>query len=76
MENPVQNVEMRVDGNKLVITVDLTKPGELSSTGKTMLIASTRGAVPVDHPKIRGIKAALNVMVPAVPARGRLARVA
>lgn len=61
----MQNVEMKVEGDRLVIFVDLSRPGELSSTGKTKLVASTRGAVPVEHPKFRGVKAALNVMVPA-----------
>lgn len=60
----MDNVEMTVTGNKLVITVDLSKPGTLSSTGKTKLIASTRGAAAVDYPKLAGLKAALNVTVP------------
>jgi hypothetical protein len=61
----MDNVEMTVTGNKLVITVDLTKPGTRSSTGKTQLIASTRGAVAVDFKGRAGLKAALNVTVPA-----------
>jgi hypothetical protein len=62
----MENVEIKVDGNKLVITVlDVTASGKPSSTGKTRLIASTGGAFPVDHPKVKGIKVALNVMVPA-----------
>jgi hypothetical protein len=62
----VENMEVKVDGNKLVITIlDVTNPGKPSSTGKTRLIASTGGALPVDHPKIKGLKVALNVMVPA-----------
>jgi hypothetical protein len=47
-----------------VITIDLKAEGSLSSTGKTKLIASTRGAVAVEY-KNRGIKAAVNVTVPA-----------
>jgi hypothetical protein len=61
----MQNVEMKVEGNKLILIVDLSKPGVLSSTGKSKLIASTRGAAAVAHPKIAGLKAALNVTVPA-----------
>jgi hypothetical protein len=62
----MENIEVKVDGNKLVITVlDVTSPGKPSSTGKTRLIASTGGSLPVDHPKIKGLKVALNVMVPA-----------
>jgi hypothetical protein len=58
-------IEVKVDGNKLVITVlNVTNRGK-PSTGKTRLIASTGGSLPVDHPKIKGLKVALNVMVPA-----------
>lgn len=60
----MDNVTFKVSGNTLTITVDLSRPGTLSSTGKTMLIASTRGAAAVDHPRIKGIKAALNVTTP------------
>ena len=56
---------MKVTGDKLVITIDLTGAGVPSSTGKTKLIASTRGAVPVDYAKRPGIKVAVNVTVPA-----------
>jgi hypothetical protein len=59
----MDNVEMKVAGDKLVITVDLTRPGVASKTGKTKLIASTHGAEPVEC-KRRGVKVALNVMVP------------
>jgi hypothetical protein len=66
MEKKMDNVEMTLTGNKLVITVpDVTKPGQRSSTGKTSLVASTRGAVTVDHPRVKGLKFALNVTVPA-----------
>ena len=62
----MENMEVKVDGNKLVITIlDVTNPGKPSSTGKTRLIASTGGPLPVDHPKVKGLKVALNVMVPA-----------
>jgi hypothetical protein len=39
----MQNVAMRVDGDKLVIEVDLSKEIGPSSSGKTILIASTEG---------------------------------
>jgi hypothetical protein len=60
----MQNIEMKVDGTKLTIVVDLTKPGTPSSTGKTKLIASTRGAAPVDYEKLPGLKVQVNVTVP------------
>jgi len=61
----MDNIEVKVEGNKLVITVLDLNRGKPSSTGKTRLIASTGGSLPVDHPKIKGLKVALNVMVPA-----------
>jgi hypothetical protein len=60
----MDNVEMKVAGNKLVITIDLTATGALSSTGKTKLIATTHGAVPVGYDKRNGVKVSLNVTVP------------
>jgi hypothetical protein len=37
------NVKMEKKGNVLTITVDLTKKGTPSSTGKSLVIASTQG---------------------------------
>lgn len=39
----MENVEMKRDGDKLIITVDLTRDLGPSSSGKTTVIASTRG---------------------------------
>ena len=61
----MDNIDVKVDGNKVVITVlDVTARGKESSTGKTRIIAGTGGALPVDHPKVKGIRVALNVTVP------------
>ena len=38
-----QNVVAEVQGRKLVLTIDLDAPGAPSSSGKTVVIASTRG---------------------------------
>ena len=63
------NIDVKVDGNKLVITVlDVTAEGRPSSTGKTRIIASTQGPLLVEHPKVAGLKININVMVPADPA--------
>jgi hypothetical protein len=59
----MDNVEMKVTGDNLIITVDLSNPGIASKTGKTKLIASTHGAEPVAC-KRAGVKVALNVMAP------------
>jgi hypothetical protein len=39
----MKNVEMKVDGNILTIKVDLSKDFGPSSSGKTIIIASTEG---------------------------------
>jgi hypothetical protein len=43
----MKNVEMKIDGTTLTITVDLTKEFGPSASGKTIIIASTEGNVPV-----------------------------
>jgi hypothetical protein len=43
----MKNVVMRVEGNTLVITVDLSKTYGLSNTGKSTTIATTGGNVPL-----------------------------
>lgn len=43
----MKNVEMTLEGNVLVIRVDLTKEFGPSSSGKTTIIASTEGNVSV-----------------------------
>lgn len=43
----MKNVEMNLNGDKLTITVDLTKEFGPSSSGKTIIIASTEGNVTV-----------------------------
>lgn len=44
----MKNVEMTVEGNILTIKVDRTKEFGPSSSGKTIIIASTEGNVAVD----------------------------
>jgi hypothetical protein len=43
----MKNVEMKVEGNILIIRVDLSKDFGPSSSGKTTIIASTEGNVPI-----------------------------
>lgn len=43
MENIGKNVLYKVDGKKLLIEIDLTAEQEESKSGKSMIIASTRG---------------------------------
>ena len=54
----MKNVEMSLLGNILTITVDLAKEFGPSSSGKTIIIASTEGNVAVPN---RDEKIGLNV---------------
>lgn len=54
----MKNVQMAVVGNILTITVDLTKEFGPSSSGKTIIIASTEGNITVPE---REEKIGLNV---------------
>lgn len=55
----MKNVEMKLDNNILTIKVDLTKEFGPSSSGKTIIIASTEGNISV--PDKEDIKIGLNV---------------
>ena len=54
----MKNVEMTVEGNILIIKVDLTKDFGPSKSGKTIKVASTEGNVAVPE---RDEKIGLNV---------------
>jgi hypothetical protein len=57
-DHAMKNVQMTVDGNLLTITVDLSKEFGPSSSGKTIIIASTEGNVTIPE---REEKIGLNV---------------
>ena len=44
----MRNIKTNIAGNILTITVDLSIPGETSSSGKSLVIASTEGNVSVE----------------------------
>lgn len=56
--------DVKVTGDKLVITIDLTNTGRPSGTGKTILVSTTNGSLPVDYAKRPGMKISWNLMVP------------
>ena len=58
----MKNIQMTVEGNKLVITVDLNQEFGLSSSGKSITIASTEGNISV--PGHEDVKVGLNVYKP------------
>ena len=55
----MKNVEVKVEHGKLVITVDLAKELGPSSSGKSIIIATTEGNV--DIPGTPDVKMGLNV---------------
>jgi hypothetical protein len=55
----MENIELRVEGTKLILVVDLTKEIGPSSSGKNTLIASTEGNANV--PGVEGLKVGLYV---------------
>ncbi len=55
----MKNVEIKVQGNTLVITVDLSKSFGLSSSGKSEMVATTAGNVSV--PGREEVKVGLNI---------------
>ena len=57
-EHTMKNVEMVVEGNILTIKVDLARDFGPSSSGKTIIIASTEGNVPIPD---REEKVGLNI---------------
>lgn len=55
----MKNCEMKVEGSILTITVDISKEFGNSSSGKSIIIASTEGNVSI--PEKEDIKIGLNV---------------
>jgi len=55
----MKNIEMILNGDKLVITVDISKDFGLSKSGKSITIASTEGNKSI--PNHEDIKIGLNV---------------
>jgi hypothetical protein len=43
----MENIAMKRDGSKLVIEIDLSQDQGPSASGKTILVATTRGSAPV-----------------------------
>lgn len=60
----MQNVSLSVKGSKLTIEIDLSAPGTLSKSCKTLVIASTHGNAEI--PGVAGHKLGLNLYKPKV----------
>lgn len=50
----MKNIETKIDGTKLVITVDLSKTFGRSKSGKTEIVATTEGNVSLEgRPEVK-----------------------
>ena len=49
MPNIGTNVEAKIDDDVLIIKVDLSKEGEPSKSGKSIVLGSTKGNKKIDH---------------------------
>ena len=55
----MKNIDMKLNGNQLVITVDISKDFGMSKSGKSITIASTEGNISI--PEHDDIKIGLNI---------------
>ena len=55
----MKNIDMKLTGNILTITVDIAKEFGLSGSGKNIIIASTEGNVSI--PNKEDVKIGLNI---------------
>jgi len=62
----MRNVKMTTKGNILHIEVDLSQPGVVSTSGKSMVLASTEGNV--HAPGTEDVQVGLNVYRPKTDA--------
>jgi hypothetical protein len=51
----MQNITHETKNGKLVITIDLSQPGEPSASGKSLVVASTSGNQPVGDGLFLGV---------------------
>lgn len=58
----MKNVKISVEGSKMLIEVDLSQSGDVSKSGKSIVIASTEGNK--SAPGTEDIKIGLNVYKP------------
>ena len=55
----MKNVEMKLEGDILTMKVDVTKEFGPSASGKTIIIATTEGNIPI--PEKEDVKIGLNI---------------
>jgi hypothetical protein len=62
----MHNVEWKVEGDKLIVTIDISKQSieeaAPSASGKTYLVASTGSAMPMPSKDAKSLTLAINLM--------------
>ena len=48
----MRNIEMKLEGDSLLIQIDLSKEYGTSRSGRTIIVASTEGSVPIPFPDV------------------------
>ena len=61
----MQNIETKVVGNLLTITIKLDAPRTASASGKSQVVASTQGNVVVGELEGKPVKLGVNCYIPA-----------
>lgn len=56
----MQNITQRIEGNKLILEIDMAQDFGPSQSQKTLTVANS-GFAKVDHPEIAGVGFKLNV---------------
>lgn len=51
MEDLTKEIKSEVAGDKLILTINISGKGKMSASGKSMVIASTRGNIAVPDTK-------------------------
>lgn len=59
----MQNITTKVEGDTLVLSINLKNRGERSKSGKSILVASSNGII-----QVAGVSLGVNVFVPAAKA--------
>jgi hypothetical protein len=64
MAAETKNIDAQIEGNTLILKIDLTKNYGLSSTGKSLTVASSGGFQAVPGSPMPGLKMNVNVTLP------------
>lgn len=60
----MENVNVKVQGDRMIIEVDLSKRGRVTKSGKSIFVADTNGFAKVDGKQAEKMQFSLNVIVP------------